>query len=127
MARTPATPWVENGKMDEHERLTQDGGLGEELRNANRLREEARSRAVFESRDQNALATTAAPGARAAAHRYLSRERTTRMRQLLERHLPSVARPRILDVGCGGGHDLADWMAAGWDPADLAGVDLVPG
>ena len=51
----------------------------------------------------------------------------TRLRALVERELPGPPWPRILDVGCGGGHDLRAWLEAGWSPERLAGVDLVPG
>jgi ubiquinone/menaquinone biosynthesis C-methylase UbiE len=50
-----------------------------------------------------------------------------RLRALVEREMPESPWPRILDVGCGGGHDLAAWLRAGWPPERLAGVDLVPG
>jgi ubiquinone/menaquinone biosynthesis C-methylase UbiE len=36
------------------------------------------------------------------------------------------AHPRILDVGCGGGRDLAHWLSCGWPADRLAGVDVVP-
>jgi ubiquinone/menaquinone biosynthesis C-methylase UbiE len=51
-------------------------------------------------------------------------ERLARMESVVE----SVAGPgpRLLDVGCGTGLDLAHWLATGWPAASLAGVDLVP-
>jgi SAM-dependent methyltransferase len=91
-----------------------------------RVAEEARSRAVFEARDARSESGRGLAGARAAAHRRLSAERMARLAAILSAQLPAGVRPRILDVGCGGGHDLAAWGSAGWAPGELAGIDLVP-
>lgn len=85
-----------------------------------------RIRAVYAERDR------ARPRGRAIAEAYrrLNAQRLARMRELVERmHLGGASageRPRLLDVGCGGGYDLARWLEAGWPPERLAGTDLVP-
>ena len=59
----------------------------------------------------------------ADAYRLVNAERLIRMRSTIERIAGS--QPRILDVGCGGGLDLAHWLSLGWPAQRLAGVDLV--
>ena len=59
----------------------------------------------------------------AEAYRLVNADRLARMRSTIER--VAGDRPRILDVGCGGGFDLAYWLSLGWPPERLAGVDLV--
>src|SRR5574340_558930 len=46
------------------------------------------------------------------------------MHALLRRYAPPPA-GRLLDVGCGTGSDLARWLASGWQPDRIAGVDVV--
>jgi ubiquinone/menaquinone biosynthesis C-methylase UbiE len=60
----------------------------------------------------------------ATAYRLVNADRQARMAATVER----VSGPdaRILDVGCGGGQDLAHWLELGWGADRLAGVDLVP-
>jgi SAM-dependent methyltransferase len=54
-------------------------------------------------------------------------ERLGRMRQLLERaSLGDLRGRRVLDVGCGHGHELARMRELGARPGDLLGVDLLP-
>lgn len=90
--------------------------------------EEWRSRQVFEARDARAgHRATRLSNAQSIAHHLLSDERMARMRDLVVGASQPSPRPRILDVGCGGGHDLASWLRAGWPAERLAGVDLVPG
>jgi ubiquinone/menaquinone biosynthesis C-methylase UbiE len=58
-----------------------------------------------------------------AAYRLVNADRRARMQALIER--VSGNDRRILDVGCGGGQDLAHWLDLGWPAEGLAGVDLV--
>jgi ubiquinone/menaquinone biosynthesis C-methylase UbiE len=78
-----------------------------------------RIRAAYEERDGR----RARHPAIAHAYRLVNADRLARMRSMIDR----VAGPnaRILDVGCGGGFDLAYWLSTGWPPERLAGVDLV--
>lgn len=57
------------------------------------------------------------------AYRRLNRERLRRTVDLVEAKLGPGA--RLLDVGCGAGHDLEYYLAKGWPTGQLAGVDLV--
>ena len=59
------------------------------------------------------------------AYRRLGIERLDATHRLLARLLP-MDHPRLLDVGCGGGGDLAYLRSAGWPADQLAGVDLIP-
>jgi SAM-dependent methyltransferase len=59
----------------------------------------------------------------ADAYRLVNADRLSRMRIAIER--AAGLRPRILDVGCGGGLDLNYWLSVGWSSDALAGVDLV--
>ncbi len=58
------------------------------------------------------------------AYRLINTERLERMRSVVAAASPT-AFPRILDVGCGSGFDLAHWLSSGWPTEMLAGVDLV--
>jgi ubiquinone/menaquinone biosynthesis C-methylase UbiE len=85
-------------------------------------RETTRIREVFEARDRSGQAAW-----KAAASRFLSAERMSQLERLVRTEIPTSIRPSIVDVGCGGGHDLAAWLERGWSPELLAGIDLVSG
>ena len=78
-----------------------------------------RIRAAYDVRDGR----PARHPAIAEVYRLVNADRLARMRSTIER--VAGDRPRILDVGCGGGFDLAYWLSLGWPPERLAGVDLV--
>jgi ubiquinone/menaquinone biosynthesis C-methylase UbiE len=75
---------------------------------------------VFTSRDRVKRA-----GWKDAASRLLSDERMLRLERLVRTELGGISFPSIVDVGCGGGLDLATWLDRGWPPDRLAGIDLV--
>lgn len=61
----------------------------------------------------------------ASAYRAINLERQVATLGLIDRLFPGP-RPELLDVGCGGGLDLERWLAEGWPPEALAGVDVSP-
>lgn len=81
----------------------------------------SRIRATFERRDRRGASD---PAFTRASVR-LADDRLERMTRLIT-STSGLDRPRILDVGCGGGRDLAHWLDAGWPPDRLAGIDVVP-
>lgn len=78
-----------------------------------------RIRAAYDERDRQ----PARHRAITAAYRLVNADRRARMQAMIER--VSGDDRRILDVGCGGGQDLAYWLERGWPAERLAGVDLV--
>ncbi len=82
--------------------------------------EAARIRRVFEQRDRR----PARHPAIAEAYRLLNEERLERMTTVIAM-VAAHATPSILDVGCGAGHDIGWWLARGWPPEAVAGIDLV--
>jgi len=48
------------------------------------------------------------------------------VRSLLDRHLIPLSRCRVLEVGCGSGHWLRQFVRWGAQPDRIAGVDLIP-
>jgi ubiquinone/menaquinone biosynthesis C-methylase UbiE len=81
-----------------------------------------RIRAVFEARDQRR-----STGWLTSGSQFLTDERWRCLEEILRRELPRMPTPSILDIGCGGGLDLAHWRDAGWPARQLTGIDLVPG
>lgn len=80
----------------------------------------SRIRASFRDRDRRGKHG----GAFTRASLRLADDRLARMAQVITAAF-GEGRPRILDVGCGGGRDLAHWLDAGWPSDRLAGLDLV--
>lgn len=87
-------------------------------------REIDRIRDVYQRRDERAT-TRPLGGPRREAYLRLNAQRLRRMAELVSQRY--VGKPRMLDVGCGGGYDLRRWLEAGWPPDCLAGTDIVPG
>jgi SAM-dependent methyltransferase len=60
-------------------------------------------------------------------NRAIVKERLTLTQRLLERAgLADLSNQRVLDVGCGSGHELARMRQLGAKPTALVGVDLLP-
>lgn len=81
----------------------------------------ARIRSTFEGRDRGRVPA----GAFARASLRLADQRLERMDEAIAAAFGG-AQPRLLDVGCGGGRDLAHWLSRGWTEDRLAGIDVVP-
>ncbi len=79
-----------------------------------------RIRAVYEERDRKRPRIEAI----VEAYRLINAERLEWMRSVVATASPTAS-PRILDVGCGSGFDLAYWLSLGWPGEKLVGVDLV--
>jgi ubiquinone/menaquinone biosynthesis C-methylase UbiE len=79
-------------------------------------------RSVFEARDRHAGTSLLTSWSH-----LLTDERRRFTEEILRAALPDLPTPAILDVGCGGGTDLAHWLGSGWPADRLAGIDLVPG
>ncbi|MDF1554453.1 MAG: class I SAM-dependent methyltransferase [Deferrisomatales bacterium] len=62
-----------------------------------------------------------------AAHLQAAHERQRALRSLLERHLSAqlLAHLRVLEVGCGGGGNLLEFVQIGFDPSNIVGVELL--
>jgi ubiquinone/menaquinone biosynthesis C-methylase UbiE len=83
--------------------------------------ETSRIRSVYEGRDLRGARHPAI----AEAYKLVNEERLRLTRRIV-RETTDKPYARILDVGCGSGFDLAQWLSAGWPAAALAGVDLIP-
>jgi SAM-dependent methyltransferase len=81
----------------------------------------ARIRSVYRDRDRRGWRS----GPFQEAYHRLRMERIATTRLVLTRFL-SEQHPRLLDVGCGSGGDLAYLRGTGWPADRLAGVDLIP-
>lgn len=58
--------------------------------------------------------------------RYILHRREIEVLRLLRRHgVADLTRPRILDLGGGRGHRLADWVRWGAGPDNLSGIDIM--
>lgn len=60
-----------------------------------------------------------------AANRFMEQDRDAAIRALLTAHPPVRTEGRVLDIGCGAGHELAKWRAQ-TDEARLCGIELLP-
>jgi SAM-dependent methyltransferase len=81
----------------------------------------ARIRSVYRERDRRGWRS----GPFQEAYHRLRMERIAATRTVLTR-LMSEQHPRLIDVGCGTGGDLAYLRSTGWPADRLAGVDLIP-
>jgi SAM-dependent methyltransferase len=81
--------------------------------------ETERIRAAYGERDRRAARHPAI----AEAYRLVNIERREQMQRVITDAVGDA--PRLLDVGCGTGTDLANWLERGWPADRLAGVDLV--
>lgn len=82
-----------------------------------------RIRDVYRRRDRPDRASRRS-GAMVDAYHRLAAERLRRTRAVIERLFPGHW-PRLIDVGCGFGHDLQHWPKVGWPTGRLAGTDLI--
>lgn len=60
-----------------------------------------------------------------AANHFIEQDRDAAIRALLMAHPPIWTEGRILDIGCGAGHELAKWRAR-VSETRLCGIDLLP-
>ena len=85
-------------------------------------KEEARIRGAYARRRQTSVYSMADP-----AHRMACEERERKLLAALAQHgFSSLEHAKILDVGCGAGSWLRDFLRWGARPENLAGVDLLP-
>ena len=86
--------------------------------------EQDRLRKVYQQR-QNAE-IQARYDARQPGERYFLDRRAEVFQAMLDRHLPAgLAGLSVLDVGCGSGERLAEWVGWGADESRLIGLDLM--
>lgn len=60
-----------------------------------------------------------------AANQFIEQDRDAMARALLAAHFPLAADARVLDLGCGGGHELVKWRDLVAEK-NLCGIDLLP-
>ena len=83
--------------------------------------EAARIRKVYSQRNNGSRYSAADP-----AHGLAVREREKRLLELLAvRGYSSLARNRILEIGCGTGHWLCQFVAWGARPENVSGIDIL--
>jgi ubiquinone/menaquinone biosynthesis C-methylase UbiE len=85
--------------------------------------EEARIRAAYAKREEDdARYSWFSPG-----YQFMAHERERRLLALLRRHdCEDLAAKKILDVGCGTGQWLRDFIKWGARPENITGIDLLP-
>jgi ubiquinone/menaquinone biosynthesis C-methylase UbiE len=59
------------------------------------------------------------------ANALIHEERQIALRRFVESTEIELSSTPVLDVGCGSGRSMADWIALGADPESLAGIDLL--
>jgi ubiquinone/menaquinone biosynthesis C-methylase UbiE len=84
--------------------------------------EEARIRAVYAKRQADARYSWFSPG-----YLFMVQERERRVLALLKRYACSpLAGKRMLEIGCGTGYWLREFIKWGARPENITGVDLIP-
>jgi len=85
--------------------------------------EEARIRTVYASRDElSSLYSCFNPG-----NLFITQTRERSLLQLLKRYgFMSLEQKKILEIGCGRGYWLREFVRFGAQPENIAGVDLIP-
>jgi SAM-dependent methyltransferase len=84
--------------------------------------EEARIREVYAKRQGDARYSWFSPG-----HLFMAQERERRLLALLKRYNCSpLGAKKILEIGCGTGYWLREFIKWGARPEDITGIDLLP-
>jgi SAM-dependent methyltransferase len=85
--------------------------------------EEGRIREVYTKRSEGTLYSHFNPG-----HLFMMHERERRTLRLLQRGgFGNLGQRKILEIGCGNGYWLRDFIRWGAAPRNLFGIDLMPG
>jgi ubiquinone/menaquinone biosynthesis C-methylase UbiE len=83
--------------------------------------EEARIRAAYAKRQRDSRYSWFSPG-----HLFMMQERERRLLMLLRRHgCESLQVKKILEIGCGQGHWLREFIKWGARPENITGIDLL--
>jgi SAM-dependent methyltransferase len=84
--------------------------------------EEARIRAAYMRRQQDDRYSWFSPG-----HVFMTQEREQRLLALLKQHdFTSLSTKKILEIGCGTGYWLREFIKWGAQPEQIQGIDLLP-